>query len=178
MGMKSTLDAVYLGAEKGAYRAARAAGLGGDWNPAANFNIFTIAGGPVRITGMFGNVVAVFAGANATPLIAYAPASILPLVWNPLAVIAVAAAFPLASLLVWDGSLTVVTGVLRATANLGHNQIHGAAGTLESFDGGSISIMPGTIRITNAGALDNTGQVDWYITYKPLVQGATIVAIP
>ena len=138
------------------------------------FGIFTIAGGPVRITGMFGHVVAVFAGANAIPLITYGAA-------NAMCVVAVAAAFPLNSLLVWDGSLTAVSGVLRATAALAHSQSANSVGTAASAESwaGPILCLPGQINIVNVGgAADATGQVNWYISYIPLVLGASIVAIP
>ena len=67
MSFNDEVDQVYLRQEKTVKRTGRAAGVGGDWSPAADFGIFTIAGGPIRITGLFGHVTAVFAGANAIP---------------------------------------------------------------------------------------------------------------
>lgn len=178
--LKANVDIILANAPQTASRPARAAGVGGDWSPAANFNIFSITGGPVKITGLFGHVAAVFAGANATPWIQFAPSNVLPLVWNPIAVIAVAGAFPLNSFLVWDGSLTAVSGVLRANAQLGHDQSSdsvGTAATAVSWSGGGIHLMTGTIRITNGGAADATGQVVWYCTWVPLTPQSSLVAI-
>ena len=126
---------------------------------------------------MFGHVVAVFAGANATPLPSFTPTGG---VANAIAVIAVAAAFPLNSLMVWDGSLTAVSGVLRASVSLGHNQPAnsvGTAATAESWSG-PMDFIPGIISIVNAGVLDGTGQVDWYCTWIPLTPQSQLVAIP
>lgn len=179
MSLKSVIEGIWSISEKSARRPARAAGVGGDWSPAANFNIFTVTGGPVRITGMFGHVRAVFAGANATPIISVAPSDVAA-AWTDICVIAVAAAFPLNSLLVWDGSLTAVSGVLRASVALGHDQASDSVGTPATAMGwaGYIHLIPAVIRITNAGAADATGQVDWYITYKPMVANARIVPVP
>ncbi len=177
MGMKSTIDTVYLASEQGVRRAARAAGVGGDWSPAADFNIFTITG-PVKVLGMFGHVTAVFAGANAIPLPSFTPTGG---VANALSVVAVAAAFALNSLLVWDGSRTAASGVLRVGVGLGHNQSNDSIGTAALAEGwvSPLGFVAGVISIVNAGgAADATGQVDWYIMYRPIILGATIVAIP
>lgn len=158
-------------------RAARAAGVGGDWSPAAGFNIFTITGGPVKITGIWGHVVAVFAGANATPIVAQTPTGGA---LANMSVIAVAAAFGLNTFLVWDGSLTAVSGVLRASAAVGHVQATnsvGLAATAESW-AGPIIVVPGIISIVNAGAADATGQVDWYCEWAPMGPTSRVDAIP
>ena len=174
MAFNDEVDQIFLRQERTVRRVGRVAGVGGDWSPAADFQIFTIAGGPVKITSMFGHVTAVFAGANAIPLICIGAA-------NPLCVVAVAAAFALDSLLVWDGSLTAASGVLRETVNLLHSQSSdsvGTPGTAESWTG-PILCMPGIITIVNVGgAADATGVVDWYLSYIPLVQAASVVAIP
>ena len=149
-----------------------AAGVGGDWSPAADFPIFTISGGPVKIISLFGHVTAVFAGANAIPLITYGAA-------NALCVVAVAAAFALNSLLVWDGSLTAVSGVLRATAALAHSQSSDSVGTPASAESwtGPIFCIPGNLNIVNVGGADDaTGVVDWYIEYVPMTQDALVLA--
>ena len=149
-----------------------AAGAGGDWSPAADFPIFTISGGPIKIISLFGHVTAVFAGANAIPLITYGAA-------NALCVVAVAAAFPLDSLLVWDGSLTAVSGVLRATGALAHSQVSDSVGTPASAESwtGPIFCIPGVLNIVNVGgATDATGVVDWYIEYVPMTPAAVVVA--
>ena len=177
MSLRSEIQSILLNTPRPIRRAARAAGVGGDWSPAANFNIFQITGGPVMVTGMFGWVRAVFAGANATPLPSFTPAGG---VANAFGVIAVAAAFALNTLLVWDGSLTAVSGVLRATPALGHNQSHDSVGTAATSNGWStpITFIPGIISIVNGGAADATGQVDWYITYIPLDPASQLVAVP
>lgn len=180
MGLASQIKTTYILQEKTVRRIGLGPGVPGDWSPAANFNIFSITGGPIKITNMFGHVTAVFAGAAATPLIEFAPALVPPaLVWNPLCVIAAVAAFALNSLMVWDGSLTAVSGVLRETANLGHDQATDGVGTAATAETWSspIIIIPGTIRITNAGALDATGMIDWYLSYKPLTLTSQVVAL-
>lgn len=177
MGYSQYLKSLYIHSEHHVRRAARAAGVGGDWSPAANFNIFQVIGGPVKVTYMFGHVVAVFAGANATPLPQFTPVGG---VANSFGVIAVAAAFALNALLVWDGSLTAVSGVLRATPALGHNQSVDSVGTAATSNGWTtpITFIPGMISITNGGAADATGQVDWYISYMPLRDNAVVIAVP
>jgi len=177
MSLRSEIQFLIANLPRTERRAARAAGVGGDWSPAANFNIFAITGGPVKITGLFGHVVAVFAGAVATPLVSLTPTGG---VANPLAVIAVAAAFALNSLLGWDGSLTAVSGVLRASPQLGHNQAQDSVGTAATSQGWAnpIDVIPGIISIVNAGAADATGQVDWYCTYIPLTPSSLLVAVP
>jgi len=177
MAFNDEVDQVYLRQEKTVRRVGRTVAAGSDWAAAANFNIFTIAGGPIMVTNLFGHVTAVFAGANATPIVSQTPAGGAA---ANMSVIAVAAAFALNTFLVWDGSLTAVSGVLRATAAVGHSQATdsvGTAATAESW-AGRIRIVPGVIRITNGGANDATGVVDWYISYIPLVPEATVVAIP
>ena len=174
MAFNDEVDQIYLRQERTVRRFGRAAGVGGDWSPAADFNIFTIAGGPIKITSMFGHVTAVFAGANAIPLITLGAA-------NALCVVAAAAAFALNALLVWDGSLTAVSGVLRATAALSHSQSSDSIGTAASAESwaGTILCMPGAINIVNVGgAADATGVVDWYLSYIPLTSGSAVVVVP
>ncbi len=170
MGLKTEVDLIMSRQERTVRRVGLGPGVPGDWSPAANFAIFDITGGPIQVTNLFGHVTAVFAGANPTPLIDYAPDGAA-VAWNPLCVIAVAAAFALNALMVWDGSLTAVSGVLRESGGLGHSQGTGSVGTAataESWVGRGMTLMPGDIRITNAGALDATGMIDWYISYIPL----------
>jgi len=174
MAFNDVVDQIFQRQERTVRRVGRVAGVGGDWSPAADFQIFTIAGGPVKITSMFGHVTAVFAGANAIPLITIGAA-------NAICVVAVAAAFALNSLLVWDGSLTAVSGVLRATAALLHSQSTGSVGTAATAESwaGPILCMPGIVTIVNVGgAADATGVVDWYLSYIPLTSAATVTAIP
>jgi len=173
MGLKSDIVAILQNTPRTERRVDA-----GDWTPAANWNIFSITGGPVRVTGLFGHVTALFTG-TATPLIQFAPSNVLPLVWNPLCVIAVAAAYPLNSFLVWDGSLTAVSGVLRASAQVGHNQATDSVGTAATADSwsGPIDLMTGFIRINNAVA-DATGAVDWYCTWIPLTPQSQLVVVP
>jgi hypothetical protein len=175
MGLRQEIQAIYQFIPKSARRAARAAGVGGDWSPAATFNIFQITGGPVEVTNMFGHVVALFTGA-ATILPSFIPAGG---VANAFGVVSVAAAYALNTLLVWDGSLTAVSGVVRATPALGHGQSQDSVGTAATSHGwkNSITFIPGIICIVN-GVADATGQVDWYINYRPLTPNAQLVAIP
>jgi len=180
MGLKTEVDLIMSRQERTVRRIGLGPGIPGDWNPADNFNIFDITGGPIRVTFLFGHVTALFTAAGVTPLIAYAPDGAAP-AWNPLCVVCAAAALALNSLLVWDGSLTLVSGVLRETANLGHNASTDSVGTpatAETWDGRGITLMPGDIRITaGAGALDNTGMVDWYISYIPLLPESLVAPL-
>ena len=177
MSLRGELDLVVQNMPRSARRAARAAGVGGDWSPAANFNIFQITGGPVVIHGIWGHVIAVFAGANATPIVSQTPTGGAA---ANMSVIAVAAAFALNTFLIWDGSLTAVSGVLRATPAVGHSQSADSVGTAATASSwaGTLVIVPGIIRITNAGAADATGQVDWYCRWSPLAPNSQLVAVP
>lgn len=138
---------------------------GGDWAAAANFDIFTIANACVRVTSIFGHVTAAATGANATPLLSFTPTGGGAL--TNICTVALAAAWPINSVLMWDGLLATV---LVATIGIGH----GATG-VETFAGG-LTFVPGVIRITNAGANDATLAVDWYITYIAMDVTATVVA--
>ena len=173
MAFNDLVDLIYQRQEKTVRRAGVGPGAGGDWSPAANFNIFNIAGGPVRVTGIWGHVTAVFAGANATPIVAQTLAGGA---LANMSVIAVAAAFALNTFLIWDGSLTAVSGVLRASAAVGHTQVTDSVGTPASAESwaGPIVVVPGIISIVNAGDLDATGMVDWYLSYIPMRDGATV----
>lgn len=176
MGLRSEIQAIYQFTTKGARRAARAAGVGGDWSPASlGFPIFRITGGPVEVSNLFGVVVTTFTGA-ATPLVSFIPAGGIA---NAIAVIAVAAAYAANSLLVWDGSLTPVSGVLRATPALGHNQAQDSVGTAATSNGfkNPITFIPGDIVIVNA-VPDAAGQADWYVTYRALTPASQLVAVP
>ena len=176
MAFNDVVDLIYLRQERTVRRVGLGPGAGGDWSPAANFNIFNIAGGPIKVTGIWGHVTAVFAGAAATPIVAQTPAGGA---LANMSVIAVAAAFALNTFLVWDGSLTAVSGVLRASAAVGHTQSTdsvGTAATAESW-AGPIVVVPGIISIVNAGALDATGMVDWYISYIPLLPESLVTPL-
>jgi len=176
MSFRDQVSLTFLRQERTVRRIGLGPGAGGDWSPAADFNIFQIVGGPIKITNLFGHVTAVFAGANPTPRIDFIPVGG---VANPMCVIAVAAAFALNSLLVWDGSLTAVSGVLRESAQLGHNQSTDSVGTAATATSwaGPILCIPGIILIDNGGALDNTGMVDWYISYIPLTEASNVVPV-
>ena len=126
MAFNDEMELVFLRQEKTVRRVGLGPGAGGDWSPAANFNIFAITGGPIKVTGLWGHVTAVFAGANATPIVAQTPAGGA---LANMSVIAVAAAFALNTFLVWDGSLTAVSGVLRASGAVGHTQSTNSVGT-------------------------------------------------
>ena len=129
-------------------------GTNADWVAAGNFNIFTITGGPIRITALFGHVTTAFTGATATPLFSFTPTGGGAL--TNMCTIAVAAAWPINSVLMWNGLLATA---LVASIGIGH----GATG-VETF-AGALTLVPGVIRITNAGAGDATGVVDFYMEY-------------
>jgi len=167
MAFNDEVDQIYLGAEKSVRRAARAAGVGGDWSPAATWPLFTITGGPVRITSLFGHVIALFAG-TATPTLWY---NTLTPTASALCTIAVAHAWTVNEILAWDGLLG---SALIATIGEGHGQ---TTGTNQGFAAGGIICLPGSIDMIN-GIADATGQVDWYLTYQPLRAGAIVTPIP
>jgi len=172
MAFNDQVALLYQRQEKTVRRAGVGPGVGGDWSPAANFNIFNIAGGPVRITGIWGHVTAVFAG-TATPIVSHTPTGGAA---ANMCVIAVAAAYALNTFLTWDGSLTAVSGVLRASAAVGFTQSTDSVGTPATAESwvGTIVAVPGIIRITNGGVADATGMVDWYLSYIPMRDGATV----
>ena len=175
MGLKSELLTVLQNTDIAVRRPARAAGAGGDWSPAADFNIFSITGGPVRITGLIGVVTATFAGANAIPLVSYYPLVAGIAAITAMAAVAVAAAWPEETILTWAGTLL---GVLAPTVGLGHGQAYSAGVPTQGWVG-SIDVVPGFIQIVNAGgAADATGQVDWYCTYRKLGAASQLVAVP
>lgn len=138
-------------------------GTNADWVGAGNFNIFTIAGGPIRITSLFGHVTVAATGAAATPLFSFTPTGGGAL--SNMCTIAVAAAWAINSVLMWNGLLATA---LVATIGIGH----GATG-VETF-AGHLTLLPGVIRITNAGAADATLVVDFYMSFIRCVQGARV----
>jgi len=141
----------------------RRVGTNADWAAAGNFNIFTITGGPIRITSLFGHVTVAATGAAATPLFSFTPTGGGAL--TNMCTIAVAAAWAINSVLMWNGLLATA---LVATIGIGH----GATG-VETF-AGYLTLIPGVIRITNAGAADATLVVDFYMSYLPCAQGSRV----
>lgn len=139
-------------------------GTNADWVAGGNFNIFTITGGPVRITSLFGHVVTAFTGAVPTPLLSFTPTGGGAL--TNICAIAVAVAWPVNTLLMWDGLLATA---LVASIGVGH----GATG-VETF-AGALTFVPGVIRVTNAGGADATAVVDWYVSYFECRQESNIV---
>lgn len=137
--------------------------------PPVNVNLFNIAGGPIAVTGMFGHVTVAFTGALVTPLLQYFPAVTGVGGVTAICTVAVGAAHAVDVILTWDGLLA---SVLAPTVGLGHGQ----SGPVESFDGGYILMLPGVVRMNNAGGADATAVVNWYMTYRPL-NPATVVTV-
>ena len=143
----------------------RRVGTNADWAAGGNFDIFTITGAPVRVTALFGHVITAFTGAVPTPLLSFTPTGGGAL--TNISTIAVAAAWAINTLLMWNGLLATA---LVASIGIGH----GATG-VETF-AGFLTFVPGVIRITNGGVLDGTGMVDWYISYVVCDPTSLIVA--
>jgi len=166
MSLSSITKATWTITEKGAVRV----GTNADYTPGGNFNIFTIAGGPVIIREMFGHVRVACTGALLVPLLAFTPTG--GGAQTAVCALAAGAAWPINTMLAWSG---LVAGVLTPTATIGHSDAL-TAGT-EGFAAGSVlKLLPGIIAITNATA-DATAEIDWYITYKPLSTAAIITPL-
>ena len=138
-------------------------GTNADWAAGGNFNIFTITGGPIRITSMFGHVVVACTGALLVPVLTFTPTG--GGAATNICTLAVGAAWPINTVLMWNGLLATA---LVASIGIGH----GATG-VETF-AGALTFVPGVIRVTNAPA-DATAVIDWYISYQECRQGSAVV---
>jgi hypothetical protein len=150
---------------------ARRVGTNADYTPGGNFNIFSITGGPVRVTGMFGHVRVACTGNALVPLLSYYPLVTGIGSITAIATIAVGAIWPVDTILVWDGTLA---DVLAPSVGLGHGQA-GPAST-ECFVAGYIDMLPGFITVVNATA-DATAEIDWYVSYKKLVPASQLLPV-
>lgn len=124
-------------------------------------NLFTIAGGPVRVLSLVGQITtAIQASANACKL-THTPTG--------------GAAVDLCATLDVTGAairkLLVLNGV-KATALGLSTDIGVVAVALQS--GMPLVLTPGVIALN--GAASTTGVVSWYVEYEPLAVGATITA--
>jgi len=163
MSFNDEVDSVFLRQEK----TARRIGTNADFTPGGNFNIFRVTGGPIKITFMFGHVTIACTGAVLVPLIQFTPT--LAGAASALCTVAVGAAHAQNVVLMWDGLLA---SVLAPTAGVGHGQ----SGGVESFDGGTILVMPGIISIVNATA-DATAVIDWYMSFIPLTAESAVTVL-
>ena len=148
----------------------RRIGTNADWAGAVNFNIFNIAGGPARVTGLFGHVTVACTNNILVPLLSYYPAVTGIAGITAIAAIAAGAIWPLDTILAWDGTLL---GVLAPTVGIGHGQA--GAASAQCFVAGYIDMLPGVIVVVNA-PVDATAVIDWYLSYKPL-SPATVVTV-
>lgn len=149
----------------------RRIGTNADWTPGGDFDIFSITGGPVRVTGMMGHVRVGCTGAALIPLISYYPIVTGIGSITGLATLAAGAAWPLDTMLQWNGTLA---GPLAPTIGLGHGQAGPAS--VQSFVAGYIDLLEGIIRIVNATA-DATAEIDWYITYIRLTPASQLAPV-
>jgi hypothetical protein len=147
-------------------RTLRRIGTNADYTPGGNFNIFTITGGPIKITGMFGHVRIACTGAALVPLITFTPTG--GGAASAMCTVAVGAAHAINVVLAWDGTLA---GVLAPTVGVGHGQAGPASA--QGFVAGGIMAIPGIISITNATA-DATAVIDWYMSFFPLTEAASV----
>jgi len=146
----------YEASVKGAYRPGVATDLAGAWN------IFTITGGPIIMTELWGHVTTIIANA-AVPILTFV---------TTLGAVAAATATIMVTLntdapgtvYTWSGALAGVPGPAAAL---------GMAAAGETTMAGNYCIfVPGTLYFTNAVAA--TGIIDWYMNYIPCVPGALV----
>jgi len=163
MSLSGVIRSTYLQQQRGIVRI----GTNADYTPGGNFNIFNIAGGPILVYALWGHVRVVCAANVLVPVITHTPT--IGAAGSAICTLAVGAAHAVGVVLTWSGLLA---GVLAPTAAVGHGQ----AGVVESFDGGPIIIMPGITSITNATA-DATAEIDWYMTYKPVLDSCVVTVL-
>lgn len=151
----------------------RRTGTNADWPGGAhNFNIFSITGGPVRVTAIIGHVRVACTANVLVPLLSYYPLVTGIGAITAIATIAVGAIWPVDTLLEWQGTLL---GVLAPTVGLGHGQASSAGVPAPSWVG-YIDALPGFFQIVNATA-DATAQIDWYCTYIKLAAASQLAAV-
>lgn len=175
MSMRSDVDTILLERT----RITRRAGVDAEM-VVGFYEIFQITGGPVKISSMYGIVVGpvggVIAGA-ATPLINFTPAAGIGAL-APLCVLAASInGNAEGTIYTWDGSLTALVGVLAPTAVVGimtPAEYSWSDETTPLGGIGSFILVPGVIRITNAGAAVTDGIIDWYVEWKPCILGAQV----
>lgn len=128
-------------------------------------DLFVVSGGPVKIIEIFGIVVTQIQGASI--LVNYVMDPTSPAGNTPFGTDGTALEINgdlVGSLITWDG---VIANDLVATAN-------GVA--IGMANGSGLVVPAGSLELAavNAGATAKTGDIDFYIRYKPMVPGATV----
>jgi len=171
MSLSQLIKESYESSCKGAHRVGVADELAGIAAGAGTVTIplFTVIGGPVIITNMWGMVtviIAAAAGTGCTPILDHTPASAAPLA----AICTVAVDIDsdaVGSMYTWSGA---VGGVLGPATQMGVSSV---AETL--FVGEYLVLVPGVINVGNAGNdAGMTGTIDWYLNYIPCAPGSFI----
>jgi hypothetical protein len=121
--------------------------------------IFTVVGGPVRVTELYGVVTTAIANTACTVVFTTNATGLS-------AVTISGASASIASAAV--GTTISITGVLATAAALTADQTHLAQAS-------GIFVGPGTIAITTSGS-PATGQIAFYCRYMPLSPGAAVIA--
>jgi len=168
MGYAEQVKDAFIMKHQGIRRTGTIAG-GADWD-GTNFDIFTIIGGPIKITSFGALVTAVCVG-GLVPQLNFTPAG-----GGAASVMSAAAAgvaWPVDTIVTFDGA---VAAALAATANLGHS-LTDPVGAESFFTGGSLMVVPGVINIINAVA-DLTAVLDWFMTFIPMTVDARVIVMP
>lgn len=126
----------------------------------ATQTVFTVTGGRILLTSLYGQVTTVIAGT--TPSAKYVATPTVGTANNVCAAVAITAAEV--------GCMMSIAG--KTTDNL--NVVPAASGSVSAMAGSQI-VAPGTIGF-NTSAADTTGSVLHTLTYVPLDDGATVVA--
>lgn len=164
MGLKGTLDSIYLAQRKVVLRA----GLALDLTPASAGNgaaLFTISGGPVLVYALFGQITTVIGAGAAVPRLQFLSGATLS---GLCAAAASIATLPVSTLLTWTGLLA---GLLTPGVGLGHLDLTGAEAGFSS----PLTFGVGSVRLTNAVSAVS-GVIDWYLAYEPCTPAALVVS--
>ena len=147
---------------KGAHRVGVADELGGIAG-AGVVNLFTVTGGPIIVTNMWGMVTVVIAGAGGTGVLIilnHDPAGAAPSAAISAVVAATIAGDPAGTMYTWSGA---VGGAITVAAQLG---VASVGDTL--FAGEFLVLVPGVVNVNNTGNdATMTGTIDWYMNYIP-----------
>lgn len=125
---------------------------------AATSTIFTVAGGRILVTGLYGKVTTVIGGTTPSAKIVSTPTTGT--------AVDVSSATAITGKEV--GSLLALAGTVGTALNV---QNAGAGAALPS----AIQVPIGTLGV-NVSAADATGAIQWTLTYVPLDDGASVTA--
>lgn len=134
-------------------------------------NLFTVSGGDVLVLAMYGKVMATKQVAAQTIAVQHTPTA------GVAAAIAAASATTSGDAINSIYSITGVPGdaliVAQVATALGVGQNGNALGTIRS----DLVLVAGIISMLTGGATDNSGLVDWVISYVPLAPASLITVL-